>query len=146
MKEHPDSESKYRYSEDDSIKMTCFLIDKLFVVFVGRILQQSDSQHSYKNNLHPSSSRQLSLLIRSEIRAFFALDGKEIMNISVQFHVQVFVKVIMSLYVTSCPGFATLQCHLVSKICNIHDLASLVVDCKSWTLGWDSLVPPSMWC
>ena len=30
--------------------------------------------------------------------------------------------------------------------CYIHDSASLVVDCKSWTLGWDSLVPPSMWC
>ena len=34
--------------------------------------------------------------------------------------------------------------HLVSKVCYIHDSASLVVDCKSWTLGWDSLVPPSM--
>ena len=26
---------------------------------------------------------------------------------------------------------------LVSMICDIHDSASLVVDCKSWTLGWD---------
>ena len=33
----------------------------------------------------------------------------------------------------------------VSKICNIHDSASLVVDCKSWTLGKDSLVPPATW-
>ena len=30
---------------------------------------------------------------------------------------------------------------LVSMICNIHDSASLVLDCKSWTLGLDSLVP-----
>ena len=29
--------------------------------------------------------------------------------------------------------------------CNIHDWASLVVDCKSWTLGWDSLVPSTVW-
>ena len=28
---------------------------------------------------------------------------------------------------------------LVSKICNVHDEASLVVDCKSLTLGWISL-------
>ena len=28
---------------------------------------------------------------------------------------------------------------LVSKICNFHDSASLVVDCKSLTLGWISL-------
>ena len=28
---------------------------------------------------------------------------------------------------------------LVSKICNIQDSPSLVVDCKSWTLGWNSL-------
>ena len=35
---------------------------------------------------------------------------------------------------------------LVSKICNIHYSERLVVDCKSWTLGWESLVPPSMWC
>ena len=34
---------------------------------------------------------------------------------------------------------------LVSKICNIHDSASLVVDCNFWTIGWDSQVPPSMW-
>ena len=33
---------------------------------------------------------------------------------------------------------------LVSMICDIHDSASLVVDCKSWTLGWDSLVPSTM--
>ena len=30
---------------------------------------------------------------------------------------------------------------LVSMICDIHDSARPVVDCKSWTLGWDSLVP-----
>ena len=34
---------------------------------------------------------------------------------------------------------------LVSMICNINDSASLVVDCKSWTLGWDFLVPPATW-
>ena len=28
---------------------------------------------------------------------------------------------------------------LVSKICNVHDSASLVVDCKSLTLLWISL-------
>ena len=35
--------------------------------------------------------------------------------------------------------------HLHIHDFNIHDSASLIVDCKSWTLGWDSLVHPSMW-
>ena len=34
-----------------------------------------------------------------------------------------------------------MRCPFVSIICNIHDSASLIVDCKSWTLEWDSLVP-----
>ena len=35
------------------------------------------------------------------------------------------------------------------KIINHHIVegtrASLVVDCKSWALGWDSLVPSTVW-
>ena len=43
-------------------------------------------------------------------------------------------------------SFLRLACMiLVPKICNIHNSASLVVVCKSWTLGWDSLVPPTTW-
>ena len=39
------------------------------------------------------------------------------------------------------PPFCTVRGKptLASKICNVHDSASLVVDCKSLTPGWISL-------
>ena len=39
MKEH--SDSKHKYSEDDVIKMLEFLVDNIFVVFVGKVFQQT---------------------------------------------------------------------------------------------------------
>ena len=39
MKEHSDSKSKY--SEDDIIKMLEFLVDNIFVVFAGKVFQQT---------------------------------------------------------------------------------------------------------
>ena len=38
MKEHSDSKNKY--SEDDIIKMLEFLVDNIFMVFVGKVFQQ----------------------------------------------------------------------------------------------------------
>ena len=38
VKEH--SDSKHKYSEDDIIKMLEFLVDKIFVVFAGKVFQQ----------------------------------------------------------------------------------------------------------
>ena len=38
MKEH--SASKNKYTEEDIIKMLEFLVDKIFVVFVGKVFQQ----------------------------------------------------------------------------------------------------------
>ena len=35
------SDSKNKYSEDDIIKMLEFLVDNIFVVFVGKVLQQT---------------------------------------------------------------------------------------------------------
>ena len=37
--EHADS--KYKYSEDDIIKMIEFLVDNIFVVFAGKVFQQT---------------------------------------------------------------------------------------------------------
>ena len=39
VKEHSDSKSKY--SEDDIIKMLEFLVDNIFVVFAGKVFQQT---------------------------------------------------------------------------------------------------------
>ena len=39
MKEHSDSKNKY--SEDDIIKMLEFLVDNIFVVFAGKVFQQT---------------------------------------------------------------------------------------------------------
>ena len=41
VKEHSDSKHKYKmYSEDDIIKMLEFLVENIFVVFAGKVLQQ----------------------------------------------------------------------------------------------------------
>ena len=39
LKEHSDSKNKY--SEDDIIKMLEFLVDNIFVVFAGKVFQQT---------------------------------------------------------------------------------------------------------
>ena len=38
VKEH--SDSKHKYSEDDTIKMLELLVDNIFVVFAGKVFQQ----------------------------------------------------------------------------------------------------------
>ena len=38
MKEHSDSKTKY--TKEDIIKMLDFLVDKMFVVFAGKVFQQ----------------------------------------------------------------------------------------------------------
>ena len=49
----------------------------------------ADSRHSNGNNLCPSSSRDISLLIWSRIYTVFALNLEETVGVSVQFHIQV---------------------------------------------------------
>ena len=39
MKEHSDSKNKY--SEDDIIQMLKFLVDNIFVIFAGKVIQQT---------------------------------------------------------------------------------------------------------
>ena len=36
-----DSDSKHEYSEDDIIKMLEFLVDNIFVVYAGKVFQQT---------------------------------------------------------------------------------------------------------
>ena len=48
------------------------------------------------------------------------------------------------LYLLKIKGVGEKINQLVSMIWSIHDSASLVVDCKSWPLWWDSLVPSTM--
>ena len=47
----------------------------------------ADSRHSYGNQLYPSSSRHISLLIWSRIYAVFALNRQKTVGISVHFHI-----------------------------------------------------------
>ena len=87
LKEHSDSKSMY--SEDDIIKMLEFLVDNIFVVFAGKVFQQTVGMHSNGYELCPSSHPHLSVFIRSGFHTVFALNGKETFNISVQSHLQV---------------------------------------------------------
>ena len=87
VKEHSDSKNKY--SEDDTIKMLEFLvIDNIFVVFTRKNLP-ADSRHSNGYELCPSSRQHLSVFIRSGFHTVFALNGKETFSISVQSYLQV---------------------------------------------------------
>ena len=68
--------------------MLQFLVDNIFVVFCGKGFP-ADSRYSNWNKLCPSSSRHISLLIWSRIYTVFALNRKETVGVSVQFHIQV---------------------------------------------------------
>ena len=80
-KEH--SDSKNNYSEDDIING---VPDRQR--FCGKGFP-ADSRYSNGNNLCPSSSRHISLLIWSRIYIVFALNREETVGVSVQFHTQV---------------------------------------------------------
>ena len=87
VKEHSDSKNKY--SEDDTIKMLEFLvIDNIFVVFARKNLP-ADSRHTNGFELCPCSRQYLSVFIRSGFHTVFALNGKETFSISVQSYLQV---------------------------------------------------------
>ena len=77
----------YKYSEDDIIKMLEFLVDNIFVVFAGKVFQQTVGI-SMGTNCVPSG-RHLSVFIRSGLHTVFALKGKETVSISLQSHLQV---------------------------------------------------------
>ena len=86
-KKHIFLDFKHNYSEDDIIKMLEFLVDNIYVDFVGKVFQQTVII-PMSSNLRPSPSRHLSILIRSEIQLVSVLGGKETVCISVQFHVR----------------------------------------------------------
>ena len=83
VKEHSDSKSKY--SEDDIIKMLEFLVDNIFVVFAGKVFQQTVGI-PMGTNCAPLLVDILSVFIRSGFHTIFALYGKETFSISVQSH------------------------------------------------------------
>ena len=70
-KEH----SYSKCSEDDIIKMLEFLVNTIFVVFVGNVFQQTVYSNGIK--LCSSSSRHIFLLIWSRIYTVFFLNGEE---------------------------------------------------------------------
>ena len=60
-----------------------FLVDTIFVVFMGKV--PADSWYSNGNQLRPSSSRHISPIIRSRIYTVFDFIRQETVGISVQF-------------------------------------------------------------
>ena len=85
VKEHFDSKNKY--SEDDIIKILEFLVDNIFVVFAGKVFQQT--------LCIPMGTNCAPLLADIFLYSYeadfivFALNGKETFSISVQSHLQV---------------------------------------------------------
>ena len=69
VKEHSDSMNKY--TEEDIIKMLEFLVDKIFVVFAGKVFP--GNRHSHGHKLCPSPSLHISILVRSGIHTVLAL-------------------------------------------------------------------------
>ena len=65
-----------------------FLADNIFVVFAGKVFQQTVGI-PMGTNCAPSSRRHLSVFIRSRIHTVFALNRKETVSISVQSHLHV---------------------------------------------------------
>ena len=82
------SDSKNKYSEDDIIKMLEFLIDNIFVVFAGKVFQQTVGI--------PMGTNCAPLLVDIFLYSYEAdfvqsllSNGKETFSISVQSHLQV---------------------------------------------------------
>ena len=73
--------SKRYKSTDDIIKMLEFLVENIFVVFAGKVLQQIVGIPMGTNCVP------LLLLKRSRIYEVFALNRQETVCISVQFHI-----------------------------------------------------------
>ena len=74
MKEHSDFKNKY--SEDDIIKMLEFLVDNIFVVFAGKVFNQTVGIPMCTNGA-PASRRHLSVFIRSGFHKSLLSTGKK---------------------------------------------------------------------
>ena len=85
VKEH--SDSKHKYSEDDIIKMLEFLVDSIFVVFAGKVFQQIVGI-PMGTNCAPLLPDIFLYSYEAEF-IVFALNRKETVSVSVQFHIQV---------------------------------------------------------
>ena len=83
VNEHSDSKSKSNHSEDDTIKMFEFLVDNIFVVFVGKVFQQIVGIRMGTYCTLPLSDIFLYSYEAEFIQFLFALNGKEAIGISV---------------------------------------------------------------
>ena len=81
-----DSDSKNKYSEDDTKKMLEFPVDNMFVAFAKKVFQQTVGIQMGAN-----CTPLLAIFLYSYEAEFivFALNGKETVSISVQSHLQV---------------------------------------------------------
>ena len=102
-----------KYSEDDIIKMLKVLGDNIFVVFAGKIFQQTVGIPK-GTNCAPSSRRHLSVFIRSGFHKSLLSTGKKTVSISVQSHLQVH------------------RCCIVHKQPRIRKLSGPDVSCWTW--------------
>ena len=87
VKEHSDSKNKY--SKDDITKMLEFLVDNIFVVFAGKVFQQTVGIPMGTNCAPLLSDILLYSFIRSGFYTVIALNGKETFSISVQSHLHI---------------------------------------------------------
>ena len=78
---------KSKHSEDDIIKVLEFLIEKTFMFFICGKGFPADNRYTNRKKLCPSSSQNISQSIWSRIYTVFALNGKETVCFSFQFHV-----------------------------------------------------------
>ena len=76
------SDSKIKYSGDDIIKMLEFLVDNIFVIFDGQVLQQTVGI-PMGTNCAPLLADIFCVFIRRGFNSVLALNGKETANISV---------------------------------------------------------------
>ena len=83
-----DPDSKNNDFEDSIMKMLEVLVDYIFLAFFCD-KGPTESWYFNGNQMWPSSSRHISLLIWSRIYTVFALNQKETAGITVQFHIQV---------------------------------------------------------
>ena len=86
VKEH--SDSKYKYSEDDIIKMLEFLVDNIFVFFAGKVFKQIVGIPMGTNCAPLLADIFLYSYEADFIQSLLSTERKTV-GVSVQFHIQV---------------------------------------------------------
>ena len=87
VKEHSDSK-KNKYTEDDIINMLEFLVDNIFAVFGGKVLQQIVGI-PMGTNCAPLLADIFLYLYEAEFIQSLLSTGKKKISISVQLHIQI---------------------------------------------------------